>query len=313
MPSFNGSGIPEDQIENYNEYQEILKSLTCCICLDIVKNPVECTTCESLYCDECWNLMKISGKKCVLHCTTPVIKANSFVYEILGKLKIKCETCGKGGISYPKYIKHAESCIMSKKYGTVSELSKKLKEKEDKIAGLKRKLDDLKNNSFSAKSYAVVENLTKEQIRQRLVTFNLNVNQKMELYSAAVEGRLNDFKNLVLNKHYPPLEEVSAHSYYWTPLHYALHYGKWEVAFFIFDYLKEKGEFENAMKLQSSDNRCPILCLLKSNALQYEQKKTILEKILEKYNFEITPVIGLEMRNRNFESLLKKYKKNVNY
>ena len=75
----------------------------------------------------------------------------------------------------------------------------------------------------------------------------------------------------------------------------------------------DKAEFENAMKLQSSDNRCPILCLLKSNALQYEQKKTILEKILEKYNFEITPVIGLEMRNRNFESLLKKYKKNVNY
>ena len=107
MPSFQGSGISEDQIENYQEYQEILKSLNCCICLDIVKNPVECSTCESLYCDECWNLMKISGKKCVINCTTPVIKANSFVYNILDKLIIRCDYCGKGGISYSKYIKHS--------------------------------------------------------------------------------------------------------------------------------------------------------------------------------------------------------------
>lgn len=310
MPSFQGSGISEDQIENYQEYQEILKSLNCCICLDIVKNPVECSTCESLYCDECWNLMKISGKKCVINCTTPVIKANSFVYNILDKLIIRCDYCGKGGISYSKYIKHSESCSMLKKYGTVDELSKILQEKTKKIASLKKELDDIKNNNLEAKSYVIISpRLTKEQLRQKYITVNLNLNQKMELYSAAVEGRLNDFRRLVLDKHYPPLEEVSARSYYWTPLHYALHYGKWEVASFIFDFYQKRDELDNIMRLESSDNRCPILCLLKSNALQYEQKGIILEKILEKYKFEITPEVLKELRNRNFEYLLKKYQR----
>lgn len=310
MPSFQGSGISEDQIENYQEYQEILKSLNCCICLDIVKNPVECSTCESLYCDECWNLMKISGKKCVINCTTPVIKANSFVYNILDKLIIRCDYCGKGGISYSKYIKHSESCSMLKKYGTVDELSKILQEKTKKIASLKKELDDIKNNNLEAKSYVIINpRLTKEQLRQKYITVNLNLNQKMELYSAAVEGRLNDFRRLVFDKHYPPLEEVSARSYYWTPLHYALHYGKWEVASFIFDFYQKRDELDNIMRLESSDNRCPILCLLKSNALQYEQKGIILEKILEKYKFEITPEVLKELRNRNFEYLLKKYQR----
>lgn len=310
MPSFQGSGISEDQIENYQEYQEILKSLNCCICLDIVKNPVECSTCESLYCDECWNLMKISGKKCVINCTTPVIKANSFVYNILDKLIIRCDYCGKGGISYSKYIKHSESCSMLKKYGTVDELSKILQEKTKKIASLKKELDDIKNNNLDAKSYVIISpRLTKEQLRQKYITVNLNLNQKMELYSAAVEGRLNDFRRLVFDKHYPPLEEVSARSYYWTPLHYALHYGKWEIANFIFDFYQKRDELDNIMRLESSDNRCPILCLLKSNALQYEQKGIILEKILEKYKFEITPEVLKELRNRNFEYLLKKYQR----
>ena len=86
-------------------------------------------------------------------------------------------------------------------------------------------MDDIKNNNLEAKSYVIISpRLTKEQLRQKYITVNLNLNQKMELYSAAVEGRLNDFRRLVFDKHYPPLEEVSARSYYWTPLHYALHY-----------------------------------------------------------------------------------------
>ena len=97
--------------------------------------------------------MKISGKKCVINCTTPVIKANSFVYNILDKLIIRCDYCGKGGISYSKYIKHSESCSMLKKYGTVDELSKILQEKTKKIASLKKELDDIKNNNLEAKSY----------------------------------------------------------------------------------------------------------------------------------------------------------------
>lgn len=305
---FTGSGISEEQIENFVEYADILGSLACCICLDVVKNPVECTNCESLYCEECWNLLKISNKKCVINCIAPVVKANTFVYQILNKLLIKCTSCKKGGIPYDKYILHADSCIMSLKYGTKDELSKILKEKKKLLEDLKSKLNHTNSASTLMSTYCIVEKLSKEEIRQKLITFSLTVNQKMELYNAAVEGRLNDFKSLVINHKYPLLEEVSAHNYYWTPLHYAMHYGKIDIVCFILDSLKEQGKLDLGMKLQSNDNRCPILCLLKSNALSYEIKKDYLERIFKRYSFEISPEVTKEIKNRNFDHLLKQYR-----
>lgn len=305
---FTGSGISEDQIENFLDYADMLGSLSCCICLDVVRNPVECQNCESLYCDECWNLLKISNKKCVINCTAPVVRANTFVYQILNKLLIKCTTCNKGGIPYPKYVLHLDSCIMSNKYGTEIELDKIIQEKTKQLDDLNAKINHTNSASTLANTYYIVEKLTKEEIRQKLVTFSLPVNKKMELYNAAVEGRLNDFKSLIINQKFPLLEEVSAHNYFWTPLHYAMHYGKIDIVFFILDSLKEQGKLDLVMKLQSNDNRCPILCLLKSNHLHYDIKKDYLERILNRYSFDISPEVTKEIKNRNFDHLLKQYR-----
>lgn len=68
---FTGSGISEDQIENLAEYEDILGSLYCSICLDVVKSPVGCTNCSSFYCEECWNSLEISNKRCVINCIAP--------------------------------------------------------------------------------------------------------------------------------------------------------------------------------------------------------------------------------------------------
>jgi len=131
----------------------------------------------------------------------------------------------------------------------------------------------------------------------------------MELYNAAVEGRLNDFKDFVINKKYPFLEEVSAHNYFWTPLHYAMHYGQIDIIFFIMEQLKSQGTVELAMKLQSDDGRCPLLCLLRSNSLHIDKKKEIIEKFLTRYTFEISNEVRKEMRNRDMEQILKKHNK----
>jgi hypothetical protein len=307
---FTGSGISEELVENFTEYQEMIKSLYCCICLDIVKIPYECENCESLYCEDCWEVMKIAGRKCVLHCTAPVKKANKFVRDMLGKLKIKCETCGKSGISYDIYIKHTDACLLNQKISTVDELTKTIKEKEVRIDELSSEIENLKlngnriaKNGFDMGSVQ----LTKDQLRQQLMTFNLPVNQKMELYNAAVEGRLPEFKDLVYNKRYPILEEVSAHNYYWTSLHYAMHYGQVDIIFFILEYLKSNNILELAMKLQSDDGRDPLLCLLRSNSLNVDKKKDIIDKIISKYFFEISNDARKEIRNRDMEGILKKY------
>jgi hypothetical protein len=306
--SFTGSGISEELIENFAEYQEMIKSLYCCICLDLVKVPFECENCESLYCEDCWEVMKIAGRKCVLHCTTPVKKANKFVRDMLSKLKLKCETCGKSGITYDIYIKHIDACLLNQKISTVDELTKTIAEKEMKIDELVSEIESLKLNG--SKRYDAIPNsmqLTKEQLRQQLITFNLPVNQKMELYNSAVEGRIAEFKDLIYNKRYPILEEVSAHNYYWTSLHYAMHYGQVEIIFFILEYLKTNNILEMAMKLQSDDGRDPLLCLLRSNSLNIDKKKDIIDKLISKYFFEISNDARKEIRNRDMENILKKY------
>ena len=294
--AFEGCGISEDIIENYSDYAEVLPSLTCVICLDVVKDPVECPKCESLYCAGCWKMIQISGKKCVLNCgEANMVKANMFIYNILNKLRIKCPNCNKGGITYSTYVLHEELCTINDKYGQIEELEKILQEKEKEIS--------------SSQGVLVKKPiLSKEEIRKRLVTFNLGVNQKMELYKAAIEGRLADFRDLVTYKKYPILEEVSAHNYYWTPLHYAMHYGKTEIVFYILDTMKERGELNNAMNLKSDDNRCPIQCLLKSNSVPMDSKKKIIKMLFDKYDFDISKELLQEMKNRNLESLIPKNK-----
>lgn len=307
---FTGSGINEEWVENYEEYKEMLKSLNCCICLDIVKSPFECENCESLYCEDCWEVMKISGRKCVISCTAPVKKANKFVHDMLNKLKLKCQTCGKGGIDYDIYIKHMEACLINKKLSSVEELTKIVKEKESKIEELNKELENLKLNGNKSKTGETPNSgtaMSKEQLRATFMTFNLPVNQKMELYNAAVEGRLNDFQNLINNKKFPLLEEVSAHNYFWTPLHYAMHYGQLDIVLFILEKLKSDGILDLAMKLQSDDGRCPLLCLLRSNSLNIDKKKNIIDKVLSRYTFEISNEVRKEMRNRDMESILRKY------
>jgi hypothetical protein len=309
---FTGSGISEELVINFKEYQEMIKSLYCCICLDIVKSPFECENCESLYCEDCWEVMKIAGRKCVLHCTTPVKKANKFVMDMLNKLKLKCETCGKSGISYDIYIKHIDACLLNQKISTVDELTKTITEKDMRIDELMAEIENLKLNGTTTKGNSdshllSINTMSKEQLRQQLMSFNLPVNQKMELYNSAVEGKIGEFKDLIYNKRYPILEEVSAHNYYWTSLHYAMHYGQNDIIYFILEYLKTNNLIEMAMKLQSDDGRCPLLCLLRSNSLNIDKKKDILDKIVGKYFFEISNDARKEIRNRDMENILKKY------
>ena len=100
--TFKESGINEDYIENYDSFSEnILVSLECPICAGIVNNPYECKECQTIYCQECWNQLKISNKGCVMRCKNPKDeKANKFVFGLLDKIILKCPLCFEGGLNY---------------------------------------------------------------------------------------------------------------------------------------------------------------------------------------------------------------------
>merc|ERR1712032_1350297 len=127
------SGISEDLVENYEECEELIRSLTCCICLEIVKNPYECENCESLYCFECWDMMKITGKNCVYDCKTPIIKAKKFIFDMLSKIRFQCEHCLKRNIPYTTYLRHMQICKLNLKYLNIKESEDLLAESQNKI------------------------------------------------------------------------------------------------------------------------------------------------------------------------------------
>lgn len=450
--NYTGVGVKQELIENFSQYEEVLNSFICCICLEIVKNPMECDNCESLYCEECWDMMKISGKKCVLHCTAPVKRASKFVRDILSLLKITCEICGKKGIEYDVYVNHMEVCgiFNNRKNDNKKDLINYIKERELKIDEMTAQIENIKlngidalgtgsrydqeffksfSNGFNAKSSTLKSNLrgensgngnngngivvggnniyiggniyingvvnegggtnnnannnnnenlnlnrnssqqnnnqqisnintrilsglnsnnnraqpnqsnmsninnnvsnnnritnidqislststsnfhlnlSEEEIRRRLLTYSLPLNQKMELYNAAVEGNLELFKNLITVKKYSIFEEVSQHTFLWTSFHYAMHYGKKEIILFCFEFIdKTLNCLNNAVRLTSKDGRCPLLCLLRSNALDSNEKMELLKQIFTRHkNLIVTNNALIEIKQRKFDSII---------
>lgn len=309
--AFTGEGIKESQIENFDQYKVILESFTCPICLDIAKNPQQCELCETLYCEDCWEFMKIAGKKCVMHCTAPVIKANKFVLDTLSKLRITCETCNKTNIEYNLYIMHYEVCSHLQNLIKSGEIERTITEKKDRLQALDREISDLNKNGLEVGNQKInwqQSNFSKTDIQKKLLTFKLSPSEKVLLYDSTVKGKLNEFRVLILDKKFPLFEEVSAQGYLWTSLHYAMHYGQDDILFFILDHCQNKLQcLDIALHLVSKDGRCPILCLLKSNAINNDKKKELLSRIMSRYKgIKISDEALRELRVRKMEDIYLK-------
>jgi len=221
-----GSGIDEKLVEISGDFQDLVKSFVCCICLDIVKFPMQCEKCESLYCGECWDILKTAGKPCVYNCPASCIKnTRKFVLELLKHLSLRCNMCGVKGIDYHMYVKHIEGCSLNSKFSNREEIQNEIKDKDKRIEILKHELKSLKDRQLEKqkdheellKSQSQFSNQKadpeKQKLRDELITHNLSSNQKMDLYKAVLEGRVLDFKNLITQKNYPILEEISAANY----------------------------------------------------------------------------------------------------
>jgi hypothetical protein len=311
-------GIKFTQIMNKNKYPDIIDNLQCVMCLNLVLNPMECHNCEVLFCEECYELLKISGQNCVSStCKETIKKANKFVREILSNFFVSCSFCGKGEIKYDKYIEHINNCYIYQNSSETRDFYFKKIEAMQKEIDEKQKRLNLNNKKESSISQIDPGKMSIEEIRNQVMTFNLPVNKKMDLYNAAVNGNIGAFKKLIEKDYYPMNEEVSAHGYYWTPLHYAMHYGKEDIIMFILNRLTLDKKLSLVLKLESNDGRCPFICLLRSNGLQPENKKLIFKSIMSKFPFiELGPNVIKEIKTRKFDDLLvfyndlnKKFKK----
>ena len=71
-----------------------------------------------------------------------------------------------------------------------------------------------------------------------------SIKEKMMLYGASTKGRLDDLKDILepMNGYKEALsvtEEISKAGYYWTALHYASHYGHYQVVQYLIEFLDD--------------------------------------------------------------------------
>lgn len=296
------SGIDPKYINNKSQFESLILDMTCPMCLNVVCQPLECKECQTLICENCYFILTIAEQQCITpNCKGKVKKANKFVREILCALRITCSYCKKSNMIYTEYLKHIETCEVY--------LSNPLMKKIKQINELNKEIEKAQKELQNKSSVAMLNQIVTPEMVKKLITVNLPVEAKMELYSACIGGKVTDFKNLIQKKNYPILEEISARNYGWTAFHYAMHYGKIEIIRFIMDYLQQKGHLLAALQLKSNDNRCPILCLLRSNSLSQDAKRDILAGLLKSYSIPMTTEIDRELDARQCSILKSSFRK----
>jgi hypothetical protein len=309
------NSIRPNQIINKDIFTTLLDDLVCLICLNIPLEPLQCSTCDMVICKDCLEILYLSEKNCLspecqktkTNVKVLYSKATKYLKEILSKLNVKCCFCNSQEINYEKYQNHLEICLEYKAIENKREdFIKEIQDKKEKEELLLEELKSLKSNSKKSKEDTPEEI---KIIRDKLIVNTLSATLKRNYHDHILNGNLTLLMQFININNYPIFEEISAKGYFWTPLHYAMHYGQKLIISFLLDLLKKKGLYHEAMRLRSSDLRCPVLCLLKSNSLKNEEKRKLFEYLLEKYDIEVTLSIRKEANAREFNDLLLKYGK----
>ena len=296
-------GIDKNYISNYDEYKLLLDEMICPICLKVLLDPIECDKCQAIICENCYFILKAADKNCFNEgCKGKYIKANKFVREILNNLNIKCWGCEKDNIRYADYLIHIKTC---EEYLS-SPILKKLaiiNKKTQEIEQLKKEKESLVKEAKKRNS------LSDQELRAKYLTNKLSTDDKMRFYQSVIDGNLEAYKRFLLGSQYNPpfniFEEVSAPGYGWTTFHYAMHYAKWNIIKFIIEYLFNKDKIEIGFRLKSKDGRCPLLCLLKSNALKPDVKRETFSKIISNFTIPVSDEVIKELNNRKLTDLIK--------
>lgn len=94
-------------------------------------------------------------------------------------------------------------------------------------------------------------------------------------------------------------EEVSKSGFFWTVLHYASHYGHYEVLAYLIDLLEDHPNKYDIFNLQTTEGKTPLFCVILSADIDDEEKKHRIIKLW----FE-TNCIDLSLRKKTGEDLL---------
>jgi hypothetical protein len=100
--------------------------------------------------------------------------------------------------------------------------------------------------------------------RERFLTKQHTIPEKMQLYNCSTQGRIDELQKLLKDQGYSATEEVSKEGHFWTVLHYASHYGHFQVLEFLVNYLKESENCYEILNMQTLEGKTPLFCAILS-------------------------------------------------
>jgi hypothetical protein len=97
---------------DYNSVQLTSAAFTCGICLDFPEMPVECQSCDRLFCDECLARWKETGARhCPSHCCVPkYCRISHSMEKILNGASASCTYCS-AVLNIREVRSHEAECV----------------------------------------------------------------------------------------------------------------------------------------------------------------------------------------------------------
>jgi len=141
-------------IHNISTYKLIENQSICYLCEHLLWNPLQCSVCESSFCNECLKEYFLKNdKSCPNNCINPTFKESKLLNEILSKLQFNCPNKCNDIIPYEEFFSHLNSKCSKVDY------KKKYLELKDKLNQLKSEYklwvpepsSHLKNSTFKSK------------------------------------------------------------------------------------------------------------------------------------------------------------------
>ena len=152
--------------------------------------------------------------------------------------------------------------------------------------------------------------------RQEFLTVQHSVKEKMELYTCSTKGKLDLLREIIKPKtpiddeehqQFSITEEISKQGYFWTVLHYASHYGHYDVLNYLIEHLEDNPDKFEIFNMQTYEGKTPLFCTILSGDIKLNQKQKIIKRWFDTNN------VDLRMRKQSGEDLLQLAKKNKLY
>ena len=170
--------IEPSLVSNVSVFNVISQYATCVICEGILYNPIQCSSCENFFCEDCLNKWKKESLNCPFRCKEPKYKKNVIINKLLSQLEIKCQNGCGAIIKYENMRNHFENeCMLINYKEKINDVTENLIKEQNENTDLQICTQFLKTQiEFLTKQKAPIKNKAYSNRHSHILDYNKRIN-----------------------------------------------------------------------------------------------------------------------------------------